>query len=192
MHFGIDYGSKLAGTTVITYDVKGKLYQISSEKKQDADQLILDSVEELCPAYVFIDAPLSLPGAYYENGEDYFYREGDKKLKAMSPMFLGGLTARAMKLKHQLNKKNIEVFETYPGALVRSIPNLERVYDKKAQAVTTELYEAIKSLLNENSINERPENVHQVDSLIAWYSGDRHLKGLSEVVGDLDEGVIIF
>ena len=192
MHFGIDYGSKLAGTTVITYDSDGKLYQISSQKKQDADKMILDSVDKLGPDCVFIDAPLSLPGAYFEKGEDFFYREGDKVLGAMSPMFLGGLTARAMKLKRQLNEKNIDVYETYPGALVRSMPNLKAVYEKKAKIVSNELLEEIKRLLEGADINELPQNLHQVDSLLAWHSGNRHLNGTSQVIGNKEEGIIIF
>ena len=38
MHFGIDYGSKLAGTTVICFAHNKHLEFIQSEKKQDADE----------------------------------------------------------------------------------------------------------------------------------------------------------
>jgi len=67
MHFGIDYGSKLAGTTVITYDHKGQLHQVSSAKKQDADAMILAVATELEPTSIYLDGPLSLPGAYSGN-----------------------------------------------------------------------------------------------------------------------------
>ena len=66
MHFGIDYGSKLAGTMVITYNQNGKLYQRASKKKEDADKLIINAIAELQPSAVYIDAPLSLPAAYFD------------------------------------------------------------------------------------------------------------------------------
>ena len=91
MHFGIDYGSKLAGTTVITYDIDRVLYQLQSDKKSDADKFVLNHVTDLKPDAIYLDAPLSLPKAYFGEGDDFFYRKGDKELRAMSPMFLGGL-----------------------------------------------------------------------------------------------------
>ena len=192
MHFGIDYGSKLAGTTVITYQKDGVLFQISSQKKEDADKLIVAAVDEMGPDVIFIDAPLSLPGAYFGKGEDYFYREADKTLGAMSPMFLGGLTARAMKLKRQITEKGARVFETYPGALVRNTQNLKSVYDKKAKKVSDPLFEEIMELLNGVTLNKQPDNMHQVDSILAWHSGHRHLQGISKVVGNAEEGLIIY
>jgi predicted nuclease with RNAse H fold len=109
MHFGIDYGSKMAGTTVITYNQDNVLYQRSSVKNGDADAFILDCVTELQPGQIYIDAPLSLPLACFGKGTDFFYREADRKLKAMSPMFLGGLTARAMKLRLQLTEMELQL-----------------------------------------------------------------------------------
>ena len=98
MHIGIDYGAKLAGTTAICFEQSGQLKIWQSEKKKDADKFVQESIKQLQPTTVFIDAPLSLPLAYFGEGENYFYRECDKILKGMSPMFLGGLTARAMRL----------------------------------------------------------------------------------------------
>ena len=37
---GIDYGSKLAGTTVICYKKEGRLQLLQSEKKSDADAFV--------------------------------------------------------------------------------------------------------------------------------------------------------
>jgi len=192
MHFGIDYGSKLAGTTVITLDIDGILQQVVSAKKENADQMILDAVEKYRPDQVYIDAPLSLPKAYYGIGEDFFYRAADKALKAMSPMFLGGLTARAMKLKVQMEKMDIAVFETYPGAVVRAIPQLAEVYTKKDQKITPLLYSEILKLMADFEMATEPENLHQLDSVLAWYSGWRHLQGLAHQIGDPEEGVIVY
>ena len=147
MHFGIDYGSKLAGTTVVTYDKDGKLYQKSSAKKQDADRMILSWVQSLKPDFVFIDAPLSLPAAYFGKGENYFYREADIELKAMSPMFLGGVTARAISLKKQIEAEGVEVFETYPGGLVRSKPELKAHYNKKDKHTIPDMLQQVSNCI---------------------------------------------
>lgn len=192
MHFGIDYGSKMAGTTVITYDKDGILHQIASQKKQDADKLILAAAVELKPTAVYIDAPLSLPGAYFGKGNDYFYRKADKELNAMSPMFLGGLTARAMRLKKELEEKNIKVFETYPGALVRSAPILNGCYQKKDKKSVPVFLEKMEAHLYSIKTDDIISNYHQIDSILAWHSGWRHLNGESEVIGVMEEGQIIY
>ena len=41
---GIDYGSKMAGTTVIAFEQNNKVVLIGSRENQDADQMILDFV----------------------------------------------------------------------------------------------------------------------------------------------------
>ena len=119
MHFGIDYGSKLAGTTVICFDENEKLNFRQSEKKQDADAFLEKLISEKQPDSVFIDAPLSLPNAYFGKGEDYFYRKCDREVGGMSPMFLGGLTARAIKLKSKSETPECPFYEIYPAQLVR-------------------------------------------------------------------------
>ena len=193
MHFGIDYGSKMAGTTVITYDVNGVLFQKSSSKKMDADAMILKAAVELMPSFIYLDAPLSLPNVYYGKGNDYFYREADKELKAMSPMFLGGLTARAMQLKSQiLTVIETKVFETYPSALVRSIPELKTHYKKKDATMVPILTKQIERLLEKIKLDEKPKTIHQIDSILAWYSGYRHQNGLAIITGNHEEGLIIY
>ncbi|MDF1694378.1 MAG: DUF429 domain-containing protein [Saprospiraceae bacterium] len=192
MHFGIDYGSKLAGTTVVTYNQGHALLQQSSVKKQDSDDMIIKMVENMQPKDIFIDAPLSLPNAYFGKGQDFFYRACDKELKAMSPMFLGGLTARAMKLKNKIEQSEIKVYETYPGALVRNLSQLESVYDKKAKSISQALKNEVVCLLEEFTLDVFPQNMHQLDSLLAWYSGYRHYQGKAQNVGNPEEGVIIY
>jgi len=190
VHFGIDYGSKLAGTTVITYEQNNSLHQISSDKKQDADKLILDSAIAQQPDNIYIDAPLSLPAAYFGKGDNYHYRSADKELSAMSPMFLGGLTARAMALKAKLVAIDISVYETYPGAYVRSNAALKEVYSKKDVKCIPACIEALDPLIPFDF--PTIETTHQLDSLIAWFGGYRHISHEAVVVGYKDEGVIIY
>ena len=188
---GIDYGSKLAGTTVICFVENEQLKLKQSQKKQDADQFLLSEITFLNPEFIFLDAPLSLPGVYrnLEGYSDYFYRQSDKDLKAMSPMFLGGLTARAMRLQAQLKEKNYSVFETYPGYLAQMLSLKEIGYKKEKENIPLVL-EQFSNQLPYN-LAEIPKNWHQFDAILAFYSGYRYLAGKSESYGRIEEGVII-
>ena len=189
MHLGIDYGSKLAGTTAICYKKGEELFVIQSAKKQDADLFIRQVVDDLSPQQIFIDAPLSLPGAYFGVGDDYFYRACDRELKAMSPMFLGGLTARAMKLTVFMRSNGIECYESYPAGLVRGSNKLLSNYHKKSM-VNTVLIKSIEEMigLKVNSIG----NYHQIDAVLCWFIGDRYFRGEAHVAGGKEEGQIIY
>ena len=190
MHIGIDYGSKLAGTTALAYELNGKLIILQSQKNKDADAFILQELEKINVTKVFLDAPLSLPLAYYGQGDNYFYRACDKELKAMSPMFLGGLTARAMKLKAQLLPKNFEVMECYPKALVHHYPDLKALYLKKNLSGLDAFVDQLKIHLP----LDIPviKNWHQVDALMAWWTGYRHTLNNAIEIGNPQEGLIIY
>lgn len=190
MIIGIDYGAKLAGTTVIAWAQKHVLYFTSSAKGQDADAFITSWALKHRPQKVFIDAPLSLPGKYsgLADCDDYFYRLADKQLQAMSPMFLGGLTARAMQLAAHLQAEGIDVQETYPAYLSKLLALNELGYKKGksniggvAQALATQLSCAIPDL----------PDWHHIDAALAWLSGLRHHRGDARTFGGVEEGVIV-
>jgi predicted nuclease with RNAse H fold len=192
---GIDYGSKLAGTTVVAWvdSLTKSIHLASSQKKADADLFIHSALLKLNPAAVFIDAPLSLPGVYTHlaNCHDYFFRESDKQLHAMSPMFLGGLTARAMKLKKELEALYIPMYETYPAAQAIRLGLLELGYKKNPVAIP-----AIVGLLEHHLAPYILEDIpvttwHQVDALLALLAGLRFMNKQHKVVGNEVEGVII-
>lgn len=186
---GIDFGAKLAGTTAMTL-LRDSKFQIHDCKKgDDADAWILEQVEILSIKTVFIDAPLSLPPAYFDDtSNEFFYRKADAALGAMSPMFLGGLTARAMKMKRLLEAKHIAVFETYPAALVRELFPQTKFYKKDIQGFRKELMVKTKPL----DLPALPpcKTFHHVDSLLAWFSGYRHLTHQSISYGLKEEGLI--
>lgn len=185
MLVGIDYGSKMAGTTVIAYTQENEVHLMCSEKKQDADQMIMDFVSEHQIDFVGIDAPLSLPKVYTGKGEDYFYRECDKSLQAMSPMFLGGLTARAMKLNAQVD---LDLKEVYPGALARELDLKE--FDYKGKNPN---YQMMLERLNWNYlIKELPNNSHQMDAILALFIVCKIKIDQAKQVGDADEGLIYY
>lgn len=191
---GIDFGAKLAGTTSIAYLIDNQVSIQISEKKKDADKFLIDSIRHHKPKTVFIDAPLSLPLIYSAGvGTDYFYRQCDKELSAMSPMFLGGLTARAMKLKSQLEAENILVRETYPAHLVK-ILGLESTYLKKTNnydnflSAISNQYLKFGIELNDQQTNNL--NWHKLDSLLALLSAIRFSHNLAETFGNIQEGTI--
>ncbi len=188
---GIDFGSQLAGTTAISFVENEVLTVKCSEKKSSADKFLIQQIEQYAIATIYIDAPLSLPKAYYNNeaiekGSDFHYRSCDRLLKAMSPMFLGGLTARAMALQHQL--KPVSCQEVYPAALVRHL-SLSENYEKKKKTPDSFLITLQNHL--PYPITNTALNWHEVDSLLAWLSGWRHQTGMAQVIGDKKEGVII-
>ena len=183
---GIDYGAKLSGNTAVVWKDEKGLHCRQSEKGKDSDKWLGEVILNLQPESIFIDAPLSLPSVFTGKGEDYFYRECDRICKAMSPMFIGGLTARAMKIKDSF--PDINWFETYPGYLARRILKIEDLYQKKKAFDDTilDMFEA-KLIFHEGEIN----NWHRFDAFLAWFSGKRFSEGIHEAIGNSEEGLII-
>lgn len=189
---GIDYGSKMAGTTVVAWAEEKTLFLAQSQKKKDADLWLKQWVDKHRPKQLYLDAPLSLPGVYTEPAQysDFFYRAGDKAVKAMSPMFLGGLTARAMRLSQELRNLGCATTEVYPGQLSKLI-GLDRTRYKKDKDYLASATAIIMLHLQDYLLHEQPANWHQVDALLAFCSGYRHQKGLAEIYGTDAEGQII-
>jgi predicted nuclease with RNAse H fold len=188
---GIDYGNKFSGTTVICYNHFHQVFFMCSSKNADADSFILGEAEQIKPGLIFIDAPLTLPGIYWlGNGyHDYFYRECDKEMQAMSPMFLGGLTARAIKLKNQLMQSGFEVFETYPRKMLDILSLPVDYYKQKRK----DLDPMLDMLMNKTNISLNKESIvswHHLDALLAFLSGLRYLNGENLVYGKEEEGVV--
>jgi predicted nuclease with RNAse H fold len=188
---GIDLGSKNSGNTALCYNHNNALHFIQSRKGEDEFDLIFKTIEKQAIKIICIDAPLSLPGVYFEKNsyKDYFYRECDRLCKAMSPMFIGAFTARAIQLKNLLEEKNLVVLEVYPKKLVEVL-NLKAIYpSKKENNVPNELIEKTKHLLP--LAFQKINNMHQYDSLLCWLSGYRYLKKEHTVFGNKTEGQII-
>lgn len=190
--FAIDYGSKLAGTTVVVQgdpDAEAPLTFTASAKKQDADAMITDLLADQEDARVFLDAPLSLPGVYRQlpGFNDYHLRRGDRELGAMSPMFLGGLTARAMRLAAE--NAHCTWHETYPAAQAKRMGLPKDRYKKTVDAIpqlTAELAAQITSPFDAAEVC----TWHHFDALLAWLAAERHARGEATVVGHHNEGVI--
>ena len=184
---GIDYGSKMAGTTSICYIKAGVVKIERSAKKQDADAMIQAFCQRERPELIALDAPLSLPGVYTakEGFQDYFYRVCDKELKAMSPMFLGGLTARAIKLKAMLSE--IKIIEAYPVFRAKALELHKFGYRGKTPE--------IKAILNKlGGVFATAEilSSHDMDALLCLEIGQRFLQNKTQRSGLVEEGVIYY
>lgn len=186
---GVDFGAKLAGTTAITYILDDQIKISQTTKGQDADKWLVKIIKENNLDYIFIDAPLSLPAAFFGKGNDFNYRKADRLINAMSPMFLGGLTARAIKLKTELANYGVNFIEVYPGGFVRNQSNLKMFYNKKDLTSLSKMTDELFSNIRHN-YSEKPTTYHQLDSLISWYIGERYLNGSAQSLGDAEEGLI--
>ncbi|MFN4233298.1 MAG: hypothetical protein ACK4IK_00680 [Bacteroidia bacterium] len=188
---GIDLGNKKSGNTAMCYLFNNTLQFIQPKKGQDEVSEILKIIEQKHIQLIGIDAPLSLPGVYFNKVEfnDYQYRLCDKECKAMSPMFIGAFTARAIELKNLLESKGISVIEVYPKKL-SEIMDIQKYYPlKKVSNVPDKLIEEIKDTIPFNIKNI--SNMHQFDALLCWLSTYRYIHQKHEVFGNKKEGLII-
>lgn len=189
--WGIDFGKKLSGNTVICIRKGSDLKFLKAEKNQDADRFILEQIYHHTPGRIFIDAPLSLPGAYFDNQayDNYFFRQCDQQLGAMSPMFLGGLTARAIRLKNMLLSMDIDLKETYPKALATQLRLKQCGYRKGKE----NLERCCETIMESSNLHFDVSSVvswHHLDALLALVSAVRHEQKLSYTFGDPREGQI--
>lgn len=190
---GVDYGSKLAGTTVLALlSPAGEIQFFCSERKKDADFFLKKLLLQSRPERVFIDAPLSLPGVYGQlpGCKDFFYRKADRELQAMSPMFLGGLTARAMQLRNNMLPENILFLETYPAGWVRFLGAGLQEYRKEKQPSV----DFLSKIVDNSPVFIRPSDCaswHHVDALIALLSGLRYENQQHRIFGMAAEGEVL-
>jgi predicted nuclease with RNAse H fold len=186
---GIDFGAKRSGlTSVVSGAVGGTLSCHTIEKGRDTDLWLEELLMQLQPRLIAIDAPLSLPGTYtgISASEDYFYRKCDRDLGAMSPMFLGGLTARAMRLRAKLSA--FEFIETYPSAIAKKVyPDLNREEKEHFEESIERMKLQTRAF---HAIEIKKVRKHDLDALLCWHSAARYLSGLAMPIGLTKEGII--
>jgi predicted nuclease with RNAse H fold len=189
--WGIDYGKKRSGNTVICERQEKEVHFFQAEKNKDADQFILSMIREAPPDRIFIDAPLSLPGAFYDETRynDFFFRQCDQQIGGMSPMFLGGLTARAIRLKSIVSRMNIPMMEAYPGGLSRHLKLKDYGYRRGKEKIGD-----CADIILESAQLELDKSLilswHHIDALLALVTAIRHEQGLSFTYGNKDEGLV--
>ena len=105
-------------------------------------------------------------------------------------MFLGGLTARAMKLASTFSKVGIVFYESYPSGLVDEI-KLDRSLYKKEKEYIGSITNAILDSF-QLKVKHIPSSWHEVDALLAYIIGKRFNEGEVKRVGDASEGIIYY
>ena len=192
MFAGIDFGSKRAGSTSICIgDEAGNVNNLLiSARGKDADAFLLKQIGDYKLSHIFIDSPLSLPGIYrgLKAYDDYFYRFCDRETGAMSPMFLGGLTARAIKLKDHWEEAGIAVYEVWPSMMALEMGLNRDVYKSTKERILP----AWQVVLDSGYVkwSRKPESWHELDAVLAYISGLRIHKGIAKAYGRKEEGLI--
>ena len=186
-HVGIDFGARSAGNTVVCVREKGLFRFHRSAKDSDGDAWLRSLIDELRPAGIYIDAPLSLPGVYTGRGHDHFFRAADRQAGGMSPMFLGGLTARAMALASAWKSAGIAVHEAYPSALVRHA--WENLGIRPGASIPASKLRLMAGMVLVPP--PEPADRHEADAWLCWVVGHRHQRGEAKVFGTMEEGVIL-
>lgn len=192
-YFGIDYGSKFTGNTVIAILQDMQILFMEVDKKVDADQFIRNAAEHFEPDWIFLDAPLSLPMVYSNpaKGGNYHFRQADLECRAMSPMFLGGLAARAIELKDQLEEMGIRVYETYPRIRAKSLGLEPLGYKAKKSAIASCVAQIKKGLSPKLELDPADlKTWHHVDALLALLSAMAYESDDCKIYGNQEEGRI--
>ena len=191
---GIDYGSKTSGFTCAAILNGGKISVYQAIKNKDADKWLKDLLQPLKPNVIGIDAPLSLPGALsgIKDSINFHYRKADLEAKAMSPMFLGGLTARAMEISEWFkNTTKSSVIEVYPKLTTQELQLDSKRY-KKENTYLPQAKHALESASGWNLETVEVKNWHQYDALMALRTAQRYLNEKANTLGDKAEGLIYF
>lgn len=156
------------------------------------DAEILADVDELRPVAVGIDAPLGLPRgrASLETRGPPHFRICDNELRRRGirffPITIGAmrkLTARGIRLAEEIRRRNIPVYETFPGG-VQDLLGLPRKHHSLKGLVKGLRKLGVKNLPPKISADE-------ADAVTCAYAVYLWWRGLCEEVGVPDEGVMI-
>ena len=190
---GVDYGGKTTGTTVLAVWQAGQFALHPTRVNQNADRWLLNTLTELQPSLVFMDAPLGLPGVYrgLKGCTDYHKRAVDHTVGAMSPMYLGGFTARAMELAAQLTAAGLQVHETYPKQVAKNL-GLDFAHYKNKKEPTPNIeatWQQLQQKLDWLPTMPAPHSWDMVDATLALHAAMRFASGQGTRLGN-KEGYI--
>jgi len=190
--FGISYGSKLSGNTVIAILNINKIYFLDVEENTNADDFIFNAAQHFKPDVVFLDAPLSLPARCCgKKGNDFHFRKADIQLKAISPMFLGGITARAMQLKSRLENESTKVYETHVKSQACNYKLIDLGYKKEDNHLIS-CRNTLKEKLSPSLFFDCQEikTWQHLDAFLALFSAMRFVMCRADTFGNAKEGLI--
>jgi hypothetical protein len=146
------------------------------------DSEILFETVSAQPTLVAIDAPLTLPQkGFMRLADQEMRRRGYQVLPSFKGMKM--LTERAKRLVKKLEETKITVIEVHPlstrRALRMSLRNWKRIQE-----------EFLKMGFSGDP-QQTQLTPHEIDAMTAALTANLHLQGITESLGDADEGFII-
>lgn len=189
---GLQLGPQRTTPLTIAFEQEGQLLTGSSKAGEDVEKFLLKYLLGGPVKQVFVGAPLSLPAAYFQPKlyNDYLYRACDRELNSDSPMVLGGLTARAIRLKAILEAQGIKTYETNTSHQLKRMA-LSIAPQAELDVHKTALLARVQEETGLSIPPERIERWDQAHALLAFVAGYRYQQGKSEVFGLEKEGFII-
>ncbi len=145
-------------------------------------EILLETVSAK-PMLVAIDAPLTLPKKGFMRSVDQEMRR--RGYQVFPPLFKGMkmLTERARRLVKKLEETRITVIEVHPlstrRALRMSLRNWKRIQE-----------EFLKMGFS-GDFQKTQLTTHEIDAMTAALTANLHIQGVTESIGDTNEGFII-
>jgi len=148
-----------------------------------SDEEILSLALNFKPKIVAIDSPLSyaVNGGSFRKCDLEARRRGFMVLPLSMPSMMK-LTERGVKLKERLEKMGFKVIEVFPGGGFKVL----RIKSPKKG-----FNDALAGLRGLGLKLYDVRSVHELDAVMAAYIAYKYFKGEVEMLGDLEEGVIV-
>ncbi len=147
------------------------------------DKEILEKITQVKPTIVAIDAPLKLP-------KKGLFRKADKELikrgyRVFPPVLpaMKRLTLRAIRLNRLITEKGVETIEVHPTSTRRALGMPLKDWE--------EIQKTFKSMGLEGNLKKQALKPHEIDAVTAAITAYLHMQGLTEALGDEEEGYII-
>jgi len=176
---GIDLSGDLCNPTgwALLYD------GIFKVKELYEDSEILFETVSAEPTLVAFDAPLTLPKKGFMRAVDQEMRR--QGYQVFPPLFKGMkmLTERAQGLVKKLEEAKITVIEVHPLSTRRAIRMSLRNWKR--------IQEEFLKMGFSGDFQQKQLTPHEIDAMTAALTANLHLQGITESLGDVDEGFII-
>jgi len=144
---------------------------------------ILEKIAYTKPAIAAIDAPLKLPKkGLLRKADKALIKRGYRVFPPGLPS-MKGLTLRATKLNKLITEKGIKTIEVHPTSTRRALNMPLKDW--------REIQKTLKSIGLEGSLKVCTLKSHEIDAATAALTAYLYIKGLTESLGDEEEGYII-
>ncbi|MCH8555192.1 MAG: hypothetical protein LAT76_08545 [Schleiferiaceae bacterium] len=190
---GVSLGGKYTGDSALAIYSNGQILIVQPDEGVDSDAFSTQVIEQFAPEIITIDAPITIPGALTKTSGcfDYHFRQADKECGCISPMIIGGRTARAIELKSVWEKLGKEVYETSPRLLARDFGLREMGYRKTGLHLRN-CAALLKASFNPDiNLAERDiSNWTRLDALLALMTAMKIETKTATSIGNPEEGLI--